>query len=136
RQSALVHSVLRRYFRNRRKAGAPRLATVQPAEVFADLQKILWASLQEARLNAGAHQIRILRRRLDDDLMGFAVREVRCAGQFNSSPAHFHLSFGRSPVSVAPDPFSCSEALVITGAEGEGSVAISGFIDRVDMDES
>ena len=136
RQSALVHSVLRRYFRSRSKANKPGLRAVDTATVFADLKALLWASLQDARLNVGRHHIQILHRRLNDDLMGFAVREVRYAEQFGAVPSRFHLSFGRAPIAVPPDPSSCAKPLIIEGAGGEGSVAISGFIDRVDLDET
>src|SRR5206468_859521 len=49
-------------------------------------------------------------------------------------PAFFHLTFGRAPVAVAPDPSSTSAPLVLAGPEG--SVSISGSIDRVDVDET
>jgi RecB family exonuclease len=78
----------------------------------------------------------MLRRRLSDDLMGFAVRDIRFAERFGATPSHFHLSFGRTPVAVKPDPSSCAEPLMLTAGPGGSTVAVSGFIDRVDVDET
>jgi ATP-dependent helicase/nuclease subunit B len=136
KQSALLHSVLRRYFRGRLERGEPVIVEAHLDQVVEDLRGILDESLQVSRLSASPHQLRILRRRLMDDLMGFAIREARFSARFETTPAHCHLSYGRAPVSVKPDPHSCPEPLVLTGADGEGTVAISGIIDRVDVDET
>jgi len=132
RQSALLHHVLRRYFRGKRRSGSASLRTADPAEVFAELNGLLQASLEGARLAGGPHRVRMLLRRLEDDLMGFSVREVRCAEQFGASPAHFHLTFGKSRGAITPDPGSCADPLVIEGPGEQGSVSIAGTIDRVD----
>jgi ATP-dependent helicase/nuclease subunit B len=136
RQSALLHSVLRRYFRGRRRRGEGSVAAAGADRVFAGLSGILSTILQDARLNASAHQVGILQRRLSDDLLGFAVRETRHAEHLGMAPAHFHLTFGRASVAISPDALSCSEPLILTGADDGGSVALSGLIDRVDLDET
>jgi RecB family exonuclease len=134
RRSALIHTVLRRYFRERTQNDSEPIGSLQVNEVFEDLNKHLLDSLQSARLDPHDHRLQIQLQRLSEDLMGFAEREVRCAAQFGTRPTHFHLTFGRAPVAVAPDPSSSSSPLILTGPDG--SVAISGFIDRVDVDET
>jgi ATP-dependent helicase/nuclease subunit B len=134
RRSALIHTVLRRYFRERSQQAAEPLENLRPNKVFEDLQKHLLAALHSARLDPNDHRMEIEIQRFSEDLMRFADRELRCAAQFGTKPAHFHLTFGRPPVAVTPDPVSCSEPLLLTGPEG--SVAISGTIDRVDLDET
>ena len=134
RRSALVHTVLRKYFRERSQRTDKPDVSLDPEAVFLDLNRHLLESLQSARLDPEDHRIRIQLQRLSEDLMGFAIREVRCAAQFGTNPAYVHLTFGRAPVAVAPDPYSSSAPLVLTGPEG--SVAISGSIDRLDLDET
>jgi ATP-dependent helicase/nuclease subunit B len=99
-QGALLHGVLRRYYRRRAaakpRAGQKAAETIQQdAETMrAELNTLLEETLQNERLDAGPHQLRMIQRLLSDALNGFVERDERFTTQFDMTPTHFALTFG------------------------------------------
>lgn len=99
-QGALLHRVLRSYFRkarNEQKAAGDERRPPATAEVLRSaLHLQLDETLRAARLDTGQHRLRMTQRLLADALTGFAEREVRFAEQFGMEPTYFELAFGLS----------------------------------------
>jgi superfamily I DNA/RNA helicase len=92
-QGALLHGVLRRYYR--RRAGARQNTQSYDADAMrAELNRLLEETLAQERLDAGPHQLRMTHRLLADALNGFVEREERFTTQFGMTPTHFELTFG------------------------------------------
>lgn len=101
----------------------------------AELETALEEVLEKEEIDATPLHLRLLHRRLREDLDGFAIREAIFGRTVDWKPTYFQLSFGSALVSRGCDPQSCVEPLILTGVSGR-SVAVSGIIDRVDMDST
>ena len=164
-QGDLLHDVLRRYFRRRKKAqnAAPLPET---AVLQGELRALLRETLADAPLDAPPYRARMMHRALHDALDGFAQRETVFSPKFQTAPAHFELAFGvdcgRSAIGdderefalesegeregngegerengkPAYDPASVAEPLALTGPGNDAPVLLCGVMDRVDFDST
>ncbi len=135
-QSNILHNVLLRYFRTYLyelggRSYQPDFETIQK-----ETKQILSSLIEKATLDVSPYQILILKRKLGEALVGFALREERFARMFGMIPSLLNLTFGVAVNSNRQDPYSISDPLILSvGEEGE-SVKVSGTIDRLDLDDS
>ena len=154
-QGDLLHGVLRRYFRKRKReqpdAPAPDAETMQ-----AELRALLEEALTRQPMDAAPHRARMMTRTLRDALDSFARREALFTPHLGTKPAHFELAFGAGagcaaiadeerefPLGAANgakpayDSASVAEPLTLTGPQGDlKPVLLCGVIDRVDFDDA
>ena len=152
-QGALLHSVLRRYYR---RHAARKVSDPVPdlGVMRAELRDLLTDQLERETLDVAPSRLLMVRQLLESGLDRFAERELRFREQFGMMPTHAHLTFGmenaamreREPFaeegselsygddSSAQDPASCAAPLILTGADGGPAIALRGVIDRVDYD--
>ena len=161
-QGTLLHAVLRRYFRGRRRQ-KPAPEPHDDAEMRTELHRLLEDTLEREKMDATPHRLRIAHRVLADALSEFSVRETQFTPQFAMTPTFFELSFGSGAAGAEPaedddrgglltekraselatdgntaaiyDAASCTEPLEIVGEDG-ATVQICGTIDRVDLSAS
>jgi RecB family exonuclease len=148
-QGTLLHDVIRRCFRRRRaRATREPAPTTPPLDLRSDLRRHLEEALSRQKSDISPHRLRMTQRLLFDAIDGLAEREERFTAQFGLTPSHFELSFGFVPgfeetweeerdgptSRNAHDAASCSEPLLLMPTDDGPPVAVSGTIDRVDLD--
>ncbi|MCS6776907.1 MAG: PD-(D/E)XK nuclease family protein [Chloroherpetonaceae bacterium] len=142
-QGELLHTVLRRYFRQRARKQAPLPA---PRTLHAALCNLLEDTLEQINPDITSHQRQMLLRQMKTALKGFADREVRLSAQHTMLPAHCDLAFGlqhagnvsvddaeRNLLWTEHDPASSPDPLWLQDPEEGERVAVCGIIDRVDL---